>query len=309
MRDEKYFDYFLRITGYDLSQSFSLLSSFLSNELRSFIAFYTGDISILKGEKIKALDELKNSFDKIISLIYKNKESFSNSYWFDFLDNIETIRTQIDSFYELKRFMRSATTNASNSQFFSESILLKDNQTIESFLLEANLDDSENRWKDVAIDNLLAEDSYDSFSNTELKIKFRTLVGTTDITGVVDTIDSKNVYGKDIKNDFEFVENDVLSLNNVETFNQSCEILSGLKKNDNLLYRDLGIDREIVVGANRSAILFLSLFRQMSESFSTDDSIKSFGINSVEVNQDGLFVDYTIESVANDIVNKSVLFT
>src|SRR5690606_30604404 len=117
----------------------------------------------------------------------------------------------------------------------------------------------------------------------------------------------KSIYGKDIDRNFAFKDNDIRVLGPDETIMQAVEILSTLKKNDNPTYPYLGLQSSLTVGANRAILNFPVIFKQMSEAFSTDDTLKNFNITRLNVEEDALHIDFTVETRLGELIEKTIV--
>ena len=55
-----------------------------------------------------------------------------------------------------------------------------------------------------------------------------------------------------------------------------------------------------MVGTSFAGFSYPIIFRQMANSFATDDTFKSFAIKDIKRQQDGIFVEFTVETRAGE---------
>ena len=110
-----------------------------------------------------------------------------------------------------------------------------------------------------------------------------------------------NILGKDIYQKLTFENNDLKVLGYIDTYKQAVVILSGLKTNDDPFNADAGILVKDVVGSNVNLVNLPLIFRRMSESFGSDDTIDSFSIKDVKRESDALYAVFEVTSILNQI--------
>jgi hypothetical protein len=161
-------------------------------------------------------------------------------------------------------------------------------------------------WADLAIKNRLEEEDYSNDGGTDLKITFNRGNAGLKVNAVVDVIQGKSIYGKDVYRKIQWVkDNGFLNLKVLsydDTIMQAIDILANLKKNDNPDNPNNGLQSNIVVGSNRALFNFPVIIRQMSQTFANDDTLKNFKINNLSRDQDNMVMDYAVQTRLDEVV-------
>ncbi len=183
----------------------------------------------------------------------------------------------------------------------------RQNQTLEQMVDELGSDDAQQDWIEIALKNNLNEEQYTTDGGVLLKINLQG-ARTMRILSVVDIMVGDRIYGKDIssKITFDSNENDLKVLNYKETLSQTVKILSSLKQNDNPEFPQNGIQKALVVGINQNSVSFPVLLRQLYDTFGNDDTLKTFMITNIERKEDGLFIEFNIESVTGELITENL---
>ena len=90
------------------------------------------------------------------------------------------------------------------------------------------------------------------------------------------------IYGKDLQAKLQFVNDDLLALGYDDTIQQAFNIGVNLKKGHNQEFPNDGLQSNNIVGNNLNSILYPSIFRQLFQSLSTDDSFSSISVTNVK---------------------------
>ncbi len=122
------------------------------------------------------------------------------------------------------------------------------------------------------------------------------------MSGVVDNIDTaEKTYGKDIDRNIAFENDDLIVLSYKDTFFQSMKILMDLRKGDDPAFPERGLDVKNILGGSLAGISYPIIFRQLADNFATDDGFKSFSITDVKRQQDGVYIEFKVESRAGEV--------
>lgn len=210
-------------------------------------------------------------------------------------EQLEDISATLDTANNASRWLRSSIVGTqAYLQNTQVNYVGKQGQGLEQVERDVlKSDDPEETWVQTALRNQLREEDYTTDGNYLIKVTFSNGRAIS-IQSVVDNIDEgKKTYGKDIQRQLELSNNDLVVLDYDDTLAQSAEILAGLKQLDNPTFPDLGIDRRFI-GSNIAALSYPTLFRQIAQSFATDDSFESFSIIDVARQQDAALVRFQV---------------
>lgn len=302
--NEDTLDRYKNVTGFDVDEFIQDFIEFNGTYKQNIVAFYSGVTQTPDSISFDFMKELINRSTSILTLVSLNKDSFSNFSDWNMLELLEDIDLKLQTTNNISKFLRSAITS---ENYNPKPQLLKSLKQFQSLEMlagnELNSPNPQDDWADIAIKNNLKEEDYDYNSGNLLKVSF-IQGGSLLINSVVDNIDTgEKTYGLDIQKKIEFDsdQNDIKILSYQDTKLQSIDTLVNLKKNDNPEFPDQGYSQALVVGSNIGSLAFPSLFRQLYNTFSTDDSFKSFSITNVKRDQDALFIEYEVQTRAGEI--------
>lgn len=289
------------LTKYNLDDYLNDFVTFMDNDQQSIIDFYQGLKETPDTNAFNELNRLRREAKKITEIIILNKDGFITTDFWDLVDTIEEVNIVLESTNNFSVWARSAVTlNNYNNQVEVDSGL-QQNQSLEKMAEDVGYEDFNNNWTDIAIRNRVKEEDYDNEGGNILKISFQRNQDFK-IDSVVDNISGKNVYGVDIDKSFAFENDDIKFLTPDETIKQAFKILLGLKKRDNLEFPTLGIDKSSIVGQNLASITYPILFRQLYNTFVTDDTLKSIAITNIEQVDDRIEIEVRAETRLNEVV-------
>lgn len=280
---------------------------FVENKYQSIIEYYSGLSLNLEDEIFIELNKLLIDNKVIIQTFYSNKNSLNNTKYWDLLEQLEDIEIELQTIKNTAKWLRSSVNKESYSRQGAFDVILNQGFTLEIFNKNV-LNDNEfnNSWVETALNNNLIEEDYTLEGGNLLTTTFTRGANNLFIESVVDIIVGETIYGLDIQKKFEFEDDDLKVLNYKDTFKQTILILSSLKKNDNPNFPTQGIDKNLVIGTNINLFSYPIVFRQMSETFSNDDSIKSFSITDIKREGDSIYMQFVCESRISDIQNIQV---
>jgi len=296
------------LIGFDLQSYLIGIDLFFSNDSQKIKDYYSANVKIADVNAFDKLNFFVPENKRLIEKIKDNHEVLSNYQYWILFDFIEDISTKLDTLDNYSRWARSSVRKNSLSQFPEIDYTLKQGETLENLEIKLGSVNKDQDWYDTAIRNTLEEEDYTPSGGVKLKAIFKNANTTSfNISSVVDNIDSgEKTYGKDFDRKIDFVNNDIKVLTYKETIYQSAEILSSLGRGDNPEFPEYGLDKQGVLGANKSSLLFPAIFRQMAETFKTNDSFSSFTIDEISTNQDALNIRATLTTRFGDVVKQNI---
>ena len=233
----------------------------------------------------------------------------SDSRFWVVLETLEEIENRLMTLNNMNKWSRSSITNTRYSSSSQIEYTLKQNQTLENIarnVLEQN--DYQDSWFDIAFRNQLFEEDYTNEGGNDLLLEIDNTVNLgVQVNSVVDTLQGKSIYGKDLYRKISFENDDLKYLDYDKTVTQAVEIMIVHKKNQHPDYPSLGLQSTVCIGGNRALMNFPVIIRQLTETFNSDDSLKEFTVESLEVEQDNLLSNFKVKTRLNEIIQESRL--
>lgn len=300
-------DEFTRFTGYDLSNYLVRVDTFFTKNQPKIFNWYKGITDTPDADSFKSLFLILNESSKVLLLFDNNKGSFDNKfYFFELLENLELIDNKLLTTLNLSRLLRSVRTINSYKSKIESDYVMKKYDTLESIQNQnVSPNDFDNKWWDLALRNDLSEEEYDIEGGDEIKIPLD-LQSNIFLTSVVDNMIGDRMYGKDIQRKLKFENDDLKTLSYKETAEQSVEIFLETKIGTVPENPTLGYEEDLVVGTTKASISLPVLKRQLNSIFNTDDSFSSFSIKKIEIKQDALYVEFEVNTVRGELINKTL---
>ena len=298
---------FEELSNYPIRDFFQSFIFFNNNNYSKIIDYFNGDSQIADSQAFNNLKILRLESIKLFEIISQISNRLNNYKWWVLIETVEDIHSKLLSANNASRWLRSAISDV-NFDKPETTVILKQNQSIESLTRDTlGFDDWNNEWSNIAIRNQLKEEDYTSEGGNVLKVSFQNN-SPFFLQTVVDNIQGDKVYGIDIDKKITFESDDLKVLSPFDTFLQSINILSQLRKGDNTEFTSQGINQKAIIGSNLSLLSYPSIFRQMADVFSTDDTIKSFSIINIKKDDDAIFLTFEVTSKRNDVEQISVPF-
>lgn len=299
-------DQFKKLTSYDITPFLSDYVDFTDIHYPVIGSFFAGDTNVYPQDSFSLLDSLTARYQRIVDIFSVNNTRLSNYQFWILLEAVEDIGLALATANNSSKWLRSSKTSKGYLKNTQVNYLGKQGQGLEGVEKDfLHSDDPEEDWVDLALNNDLREEDYTLDGGYLIKATFSNQASVI-LNSVVDNIDSaEKTYGIDIDQNLRFVNNDLAVLSYQDTVIQSANILAGLQQGDNPVFPDLGIDRRIV-GSSTAAIAYPAIFRQLAQSFATDDSFKAFTVLDVTRNQDSALLSFSVETRAGETLNRTV---
>lgn len=300
---------FKKITSKDLQLFFKKADIFFKTDYQEITSFYQGKIKQISSIAIANFVHLKTETNSVFEVFHLHSSQMKNQKFWNLLEVIEEVESRLFTLSNMNKWARSSVSNTSYSSSVQFEYVMKQNQSLEDIaklvLEQSNYQDS---WFDIAKRNHLFEVDYDNEGGVELLLELDSTSNLTiQVNSVVDTLQGKSIYGKDLYKSIIFVDDDLKTLDYDKTVEQSVNIMINHKKNHHPDYPSLGLQSTLVVGGNRALMNFPVIIRQLTEVFESDDTFKQFTVNSLSIEQDNLFSDFKVFTRLNEIIQDSRL--
>lgn len=292
---------FTQITRYDIRSYFEQFVFFLQYNQPRILAYYGGETKNVHTDSFNKMNYLIKETKRILEIIERNSNNFSNYKWWLFIEQIEDNLQVLETTKASPKWLRTVETITSFNANPEQEVVLQQGETIEQLSRrKLGFEDWDNDWRNVAERNNIREEDYTPEGGTFLNVSFENTFAPT-VEVVVDSLSGENIYGKDIYRVLTFENNDLVVLEPLETFTQSVDILIQLKKEDNPEFPEQGFNPKLVVGSNVNYLNFPTLIRQLTETFRRDDTISSMRVLDYKRDQDAIFITYEVEGRLGDI--------
>lgn len=290
---------FQEITGYNLTLYLDEFATFVEDEYRNIINYYSGFNTNNAQDSFVLLANLKIKANEIESLIQINQQSFITTQDVELIEFLDNIKIKLDTFSNAGIYLNSNKINSGVAQSGTEIFrTLEQNETIQGVSsVFLNSADRDNDWYRIALENNLKEEDWEIEGGATIRL----IIGTDDESFQMDSIIGgtlgENLYGRDISQDFKIEGNDLVIVQGVEAFEQSVNIRLTVLRGDVPEFENLGIDNSIMAGSNTANLLtYPVLVRKLTEIFATDDTIAEFSIGNIETIQDVRKLDIAVIS-------------
>lgn len=279
------FDSFKRITGYNLQSFFERFVNFMNNHSGNVIGYYNG--GTLSNVSFNELELLLKESSKISPLFENFGSNFTYMGYWELLDKFTDIQTGLLTFKNMSKWSRSSRMNKYDSSV-SVDRKIRQGETIEAIAAEVGYSEPQEDWFNVALSNQLVEEEYTPDGGKIISISFQNNANLV-IDNIVDSLKGKNVLGKDIQKKFEFLDNDLVTVEYEKAIEQALFIILGTVKGGIPEFPEDGTSNDSV-GSNVSTIEYPSLFRNLLAMFRKDGRWSEITLLDLSKDQDNVFM-------------------
>lgn len=292
---------FKQITGYDIRKFLNDFYRFTIEHYPNIVNYYNG--SDIIQQSFNELDRINRESQKIEGLLQFYSKRFNNVEYWELYDKFSDIQIKLDTTSNLSRWMRSSRTDRYSSEVSVEYVL-KQNESIERVSKKAGNELYDNEWYKIAVDNDLNEEKYTSAGGNILTIKLSNKLNFS-LRNIVDTLSELNLYGKDIKKKFTIEDNDVVTLQGMESLMQTFSTIFETFKGSIPEFPEDGLSN-FVIGSNVNVIGYQYIFRNIIEMFKKDDRFKSVELVDLQKREDIVYLSVQARTKINDFIPKEI---
>lgn len=297
---------FKKITGKDISRYFTTALTFFSTDYNDITNYFSGITDSITSKPFQNFEALEQANKEVFETFKLHSKQFTNLKWFLLIEQIEEIDNRLKTLRKINKWSRSSLTKVAYDPSFSVQYTLKQNQTLENLSAATGSNNPNDDWANIAISNRLREEDYTPEGGTNVTLSLNKTRGNFTISSIVDVIQGKSIYGKDVYKKIQWEVTDgnlnLKVLDNDATILQAVNILANLRKNDNPDNPNAGLQPNIVAGSNRAAFNFPIIIRQMTQTFAGDDTLKNFIVNNISIDQDNFTCDFTIQTRLGEVI-------
>lgn len=293
------FDKIERLFGFDIKRFFIDYNNFVLSLLPNLISFYQGQVSTPIGEAKKELSALLDSAQVIYSKIQENIEIFDNTQYYSIVDEFEDCYMKLLTYSNLRKWLKSGVEKGVSSQ--SEFLLdytLAENESLEQAASRLGYSSTDEGSISLSTRNSIKETDYSlRQGGYKLQVNYQDLNLRVQLESLIDSeLVGERLLGYDLSKTLELENGDLKTLSNKDTFKQSSKILLGLKRGDNPEFPYRGVDKTLLVNRATVSTTFPIIFRQLIETFSTDDTIDRVELSNVSYEEDRVNLELNVYS-------------
>lgn len=270
---------------------------FFEDNYNYFVSYYSGDLKSLRDEDIEKFNSIKNRFVELDTKIQDTKGL--NGLWdWEFVDFLDDLRESILKIPILWKYFKTERFGFRIRNGIQVQYVLPQGYTLERVSQEViGSNNPQNDWVEISKGNFLKEKDYDHNGDVLLNLNIPNETGNVIINSIMDSAVGLKVLGRDIKRTIEFANDDLVVLDYFETFKQTCEILSSLKKNSIPEFPDLGLNNIVATNVANKGLAMNQMFKQINRVYASDDSIESINFKNVDFDNSSVFIDYEITAI------------
>lgn len=282
--------------NFDFLSFLSELKNFYEDEFILIVNYFENADVIIPYKQLQKLRDLKVKYDLAMNILKTkiDKEEVTLEHF-----QVQQIFNDFESLFgymeNIPKFLKTSNDNVYKTEKPVFEYTVKQNDTLETIAMyfyndatqvPAILNENNLRYTDVnAVD----------WAGRKIKIPIQN--ATKDVAGVIDAPIGSLMLGKDIEKSFEFVDDDIKTLDGEETFEQSCNVMFNLSKGDIPEYPNYGHILRQLISSNMGFLVNSALVVEMKRLFNSDSTVKTFNVRSLNVTDDALFFDFHIRSI------------
>lgn len=269
------------------------------------VKFFSGELTNITASVFSDLDSLIRSAEDISNRINLNNYLLPYYKDWEISDYLEDLKMELYRMTKTSKFLRSSKANYDFRGVIEFNYQIPQNKTIEDSIYEVlGSQDYDNKSTEIAIRNDLSELDYDLRGGANLILQVQLSSLNSDIKSVVDNVIGERVYGLDIDRKFAFVDDDLKTLSYKDTIFQAVLILSNLIKGDHPEFKSFG--RTNIVGQSRNIVSIPTMIREMTNVFSSDDTLTNFSIKNLKSKEDRLELEFNVNTRLELIIKQNI---
>lgn len=297
-------------TKLDVKQYFGTCLDFFNTVYPTISDYYSGKTPSIASVFLAELVSLEIQTQQMFQFFTDFRGQCKNLKYFNILGQVEDIDNRLKTLRNINRWSRASLDNASYNQNVKVPYVLPQGKTLER--VSQDVIQSQNPsedWTTIAIQNNLTEEQYTSSGGVQINLEVPSINKNYSLSSVVDIIQNKAIFGKDIYGKLQFSNNDLQVLSYDDTILQAVNILIKLRKNANPDFPQYGLQTAMIIGSNKATLNFPVITRQLQQTFATDDTLLNFTILSVTYRDDNMFIDFTVENRLGETIQNSSIIT
>jgi len=286
---------FRQVTGYDIQAFFVSYRTFVAEHYQNIIDYYNGADRV--AESFAFLNRLNQEVTMIEPLIDLHRNNFPTIDAWNIVDAYGDIFVALETINNMDRWTRSSRTTQYNPELSVERVL-RQGETFELVLRNDGANDFDERWARVAIENYLNEEDYTPSGGTLFTIRLQGALSF-NLPNIVDNPSADNVYGKDIRRDFVFQNNDLITVTGINAVRQTVDTILRTRRGSIPEFPNDGIEEDSI-GTNVNAIQYPIIFRNLLAIFRRDPRFTEVSLLDLFRDGDAIFMRLEITAILKD---------
>ena len=280
--------------NFDVTGFFRKYHTFVDDHYSQMTAYYNGETSNLSPDATNLLIEITKISKRVEAQMMLRYRNLDKLYLYRIVEFTDDIIVKIQVFNKLSKFLKSAVFDVLEENSVGANQIMQDNETFERISGRRSFD-PQNDWADIVVRNRISELDYNAQEGGLTYVLGGRDQKNLSIDGVVDNLTGQKIYGLDIKDTFEFVDDDFKVLSYIDTFVQSIKNLAQLKRTDLFFLPDVGIPKSLL-GNDLGTLSLPFIAYELKRVFAIDDSIHSFTVTKFEVVGTTFYFDFVARS-------------
>lgn len=296
---------FKNATGGDIKFFLEDFALFCNQYYASIVDYYQGNVdSTVVGEAFNMLDDLIKRTRTLEPLFTLKASSFTNLDVWELLDVFTECQTKLWTIDNSSKWLRSAIIGRYGNNI-ALNRMLKTRENFESVASSLGSNDPQNEWVNIARNNSVEEESYTANEGGGMfKINLKQS-GTFEISNIVDTLDTKNILGKDIDKEFGIEDNDIKTVEYDKAILQSLDTITKALKGCIPEFPNYGIPND-AIGSSANALNYPSLFRHVMNMFQRDARWSEVTLLDLYRKEDNVFMKIQAKTVTNNFLTTNI---
>jgi hypothetical protein len=287
---------------FDIKRYLDTYISFIENDYPKLEDFYLGKVENKDQNSQNHLNFLIQKSNELDNLLQLNLNNFTRGDYVFLMESIDEVYYNLKKINHISKFLKSSLIEKVKSSTITVDRIVKNYETPE-YVIEKERIDWQDNWVDVYIKNRKLETEYEYNEGYFINLNKSIFTNFT-LDSVIDNLQGENLFGKDIDKIFDFIDNDFITLNGIDTFKQAVAILANLEKRDIPQFPEFGLDRELTKGMYE--INLPLIIREKQKDFSIDDTILGFAINDISKINGKLEVKFEAQSFYSTVAGEVI---
>lgn len=295
---------FKDITGYDIQRFFDDFVNFVNTQYPYIINYYSS--GVIDEGSFYELDRLQKEVEKIEPLFILHKNTLDDiGMWF-LLETFSEIDTKLSTIRMSAKWTRSIY-NAVRSSAIKMEKVLSPGQTFEGISQELGAINPQDDWLNITTPQYINEEDYSVENGSRIFSVNLQNIRLNYIDNIVDTLNGKNILGKDIGVDFKFENDDLQTVNYEESVFQALELITKSIQGCIPEFPEYGIPNDYI-GTTINAFQYPVIFKALMNMFQRDSRWKTVELLEVVQEREAVFlkIKATVVSENEYIVNVPV---
>lgn len=280
------YEKFKKVTGYDIQKFFSDFVNFVNTDYPSIIDYYSS--GVINDAAFYEMERLLREVEKIEPLFVLHRNTLDDVGCWYLLDTFSEVYTKLLTTRMSAKWTRSIYNAVRASAIKMENVL-SPGQTFEEVAESINATDPQNDWLNIVVPQYIREEDYTVEDGSRIFSINLQNVRLNYIDNIVDTLNGKNILGKDLSVDFTFENDDLKTVNYEDSIFQALELITQSVQGCIPEFPEYGIPSSFI-GTTINAFQYPVVFKALMNMFQRDSRWKTVELLEVERKEDAIFL-------------------